>query len=130
MNNLTIGPSLIHGLGVFAEKEFKAGEKVINWEPCTTELTEEEINTLPKIERQFVQNNTLFLSPSRFLNHSCSPNTIIIEGKNIAQRDILKKEEITIDYSKENIPQLGMTCNCKNKNCRGIIDAHLTLKTN
>ncbi|MBI2112363.1 SET domain-containing protein-lysine N-methyltransferase [Candidatus Woesearchaeota archaeon] len=130
MNNLTILPSPINGLGVFTNKEFKRGDLIINWEPCLVKLTKEQINSLSPAERKFVQNNTLLRSPSRFLNHSCSPNTIIIEGKNIAQRDILKKEEITIDYSKEDIPQLGMICNCKNKNCRRIIEAHLTLKTN
>jgi len=121
MNNLTIKPSLIEGKGVFADSSFKKGEIVMTWEPCHISLSEEEQKKLPLGERKFVKSGILLVSPSRFLNHSCLPNTTFIDGKNVALQNIPQGEEITIDYHKEDIPHLGMRCNCGSKRCRGII---------
>ena len=45
-----------------------------------------------------------------------------IHGKGVyANRDFKKGEEITGDYSKENIPNLNMKCNCGNRSCKKII---------
>src|SRR3989338_978116 len=126
MNNLTIKPSLIEGKGVFADSPFKRGDVVMTWEPCRISLGEEEKKELPSGERKFVKRGILLVSPSRFLNHSCMPNTTFIDGKNIALQDIQKVEEITIDYNKEDIPHLGMRCNCGSERCRMFIPQTIT----
>ena len=119
--HITMKASPIHGKGVFANTPFKKGEVVMTWEPCRISLSEEEQKQLPSGERKFVRSGILFISPSRFLNHSCMPNTTFRDGKNVALQNIPLGEEITIDYNKEDIPHLGMRCNCGSKRCRGII---------
>ncbi|MFH1276613.1 MAG: SET domain-containing protein-lysine N-methyltransferase [Candidatus Woesearchaeota archaeon] len=122
MNSLTIKPSKIHGKGVFTKKTFKKDETVINWEPCIIKLTNEEIIQLPETEKQFVKNNILLQSPSRFLNHSCNPNLTIKNHNYIAKEEIQPEEELTINYNKEDIILLiPMKCNCNQSNCKKTI---------
>lgn len=118
MNNLSIKLSLIHGKGVFADKDFKRGETVIDWKPCTMKLTQKEMDNLHPFERKFVSNNTLLQSPNRFLNHSCNNNIKVVNGKDVAVRDIAKGEEITTNYAdKLDIPFI-MRCKCRERGCR------------
>ncbi len=45
-----------------------------------------------------------------------------IEGNGVfADRDFKKGEEITGNYFEDEIPGFEMKCNCKSKNCCGII---------
>jgi SET domain-containing protein len=120
MNNLTILPSTIQGKGVFATKDFKKGETIINWEPCITKITNEEIKQLEPIEKKYVYKNTLLQSPNRFLNHSCNNNTLPKNGVNVAIKDIIKGQEITTNYDKEDIPKLNLKCRCRD-DCKRII---------
>jgi len=72
-----------------------------------------------------------YLSPAGelgdFLNHSCTPNSYIFKkNKKLflkSSEDILKNQEITIDYSTIIAPDdvWEMICHCQNKNCRKII---------
>ncbi|PIP76091.1 hypothetical protein CO134_00330 [Candidatus Kuenenbacteria bacterium CG_4_9_14_3_um_filter_39_14] len=60
----------------------------------------------------FIQN-----PPERYINHSCNPNTEVIDNCDMAIRDIKKGEEITSDYSKDNAV-IHFRCNCGSKNCK------------
>jgi len=66
----------------------------------------------------------LLQPPERYVNHSCSPNLEVRSQCDVALRDIEKGEELTTDYSREEIPDLYFECNCKSSNCRGVI-AHV-----
>ncbi len=123
MSDVIIKKSKIHGKGVFVNRDFKKGEVVIKYN--LKKLTKEEFENLSEKEKHFTckegKDYFLFLPPERYVNHSCNPNTNSINKCDVAIRDIKKGEEITGDYSKENIPGLKMKCKCGSKSCRRII---------
>ncbi len=110
-----IKKSLIEGKGVFANKDFEKDEIVILWN-LSKIMTKEQLNTLPKSELKYVSpygrnKFILHLPPERFVNHSCQPNTKIINDADVAVREIKKGEEITTDYTKEG-NKLEFKCKC------------------
>jgi len=57
----------------------------------------------------------------KYVNHSCSPNTISTGyGFEIAIKDIFEGEQITDEYGIFNL-EYEMMCECGSKNCRKII---------
>ena len=126
MADVVIKKSKIHGKGVFAARDFKKGEIVIDWATCSNTLTKEEVDKVPKSQKRYVSylgkgKYVFFKSPGKYVNHSCDSNTKPINGCDVAVRDIKKGEEITADYVREKVPGLNMKCKCGSKNCRGII---------
>jgi len=123
MEDVIVKKSKIHGRGVFANKDFKKGEIVIKYN--LKKLTEEEFNNLSERGKHYTSKENreylLFPSPERYVNHSCNPNTNPINKCDVAIKDIKKGEEITTDYSKDNVPGLNMKCNCGDKDCKKII---------
>ncbi|MFC1629628.1 SET domain-containing protein [Patescibacteria group bacterium] len=123
MPDVIVKKSKIHEKGVFADRDFKKGEVVIKYN--LEKLTKEEFENLSEKEKHFTVKEDdsyfLFLSPERYVNHSCEPSTNSVDKCDIAIKDIKKGEEITGDYSKENVPGLNMKCNCGSDNCRGTI---------
>jgi len=124
--NVVVKKSKIHGKGVFAARDFKKGEVVINWADCSETLAKKEMHALPAAKKKYVSylgrgKYVLFKSPGKFVNHSCEANTKAINGRDVAVRNIRKGEEITANYIEEKGPGLSMRCNCGSKNCRGII---------
>ena len=122
--NVIIKKSKISGRGVFAARNFKKGEVVLDWRDSPV-LTSEQLTKLPEDEKKFVyygyEKPILVNPPARFVNHSCSPNTFIKDYRGIAKKDIKKGEEITEDYSLEHNPNFKLKCNCGSKNCKSII---------
>ena len=126
MADVIVKESKIHGKGVFAARDFKKGEVVIDWSTCTETLTKEQVDELSDTKKRYVsclrgEKYVLFKSPGKYVNHSCDPNTKAINGCDVAIREIKKDEEITADYVAEKVPGLNMKCNCGSKNCRKII---------
>jgi len=126
MVDVVVKESKIHRKGVFATRDFKKGELVIDWSTCSTQLTREQVEKLSDTERKYVSllkddKYVLFKSPARYVNHSCDSNTKAKGGCDIAVRDIKEGEEVTADYVLEKVPGLHLKCNCGSKNCRGII---------
>jgi len=144
-NNLIVKASSIAGSGVFAEKDFKAGEliHVMQGKLGTLEEMIELVNQgkeepsdpLGVDDEVYLDLDEL----SRSFNHSCDPNAYI-RGKYdlVAMRDIKTGEEINYDYSTtmndnaKKIAASGRTvwtekCHCGAKICRGIIDQFKTL---
>lgn len=126
MADVVIKKSSIHGKGVFAARDFKKGETVIDWKTCSTQLTKQEVEILPRAQKRYVsrlgqRKYVLFRSPGKFVNHSCNPNTRAIRGRDVARRDIKAGEEITADYIAEEVPILKMECNCSSKLCKKTI---------
>lgn len=109
MNDVVIKKSLIgqfpDGNGVFATRDFKKGEVVIQYH--LRPLTQEEWEMLPQGEKEFSHVHWgqlhLYSEPERYVNHSDAPNTYQDLGKqqDIALRDIKNGEEITTDSSKD-----------------------------
>lgn len=103
-----VGPSPIHGTGLFAAEPVKAGTRV--WvlnDVIDVEITQEDLESLPATAREialirsFVNDDgRLILSRDNavFFNHSDDPNTLTCLEGNVAIRDIAVGEELTEDY--------------------------------
>lgn len=123
MTDVIIKKSKIQGKGVFAAKDVKKGEIVIDWSTCSISLTQSEVDQLPSNKKKYVSyakngKYVLFSSPGKYVNHSCDSNTKAINECDVAIRDIKKGEEITADYIAEKVPNLNTECKCRAKNCR------------
>lgn len=97
----TIKKSPIGGIGTFALRNIERGEILIH------------------ISDQAPQ-------PFNFVNHSCNPNSIVINGSLaiMAVKNISKGEEITVDYTVIEIPLLhySFKCNCGSDSCKKKIE--------
>lgn len=133
-DNVELRESPIHGTGVFATKEFRAGETVLLWDTSGTQWkTLEEFEAdKPSLGadarfaaylkgREGRKDLCLMLqAPERHVNYACSSNTVASwtdQGPAyVALRDIVMGEEVTADYSEE-IPFEGECAGCQG--CRG-----------
>lgn len=123
MITVKVKKSKIHGLGVFATRDFKKGEIVLKWNP--RELTKAQVEKLPRAEKRYIMFSKgkywLMRPPERFVNHSCDANTYVRNFCDVAKRNIKTGEEITSNYSGFLSPGEQMKCKCKSKNCAKII---------
>ena len=111
MSDVVIGKSKIKqfpdGKGVFANRDFRKGEVVIQYNLNT--FTQEEWEKLPEEEKEFTHTHWgqiyLYAEPERYVNHSDNPNTHqdLEKKQDIALRDIQKGEEITTDATKDEV---------------------------
>ena len=105
MNDIFVGKSKMFGKGIFANRNFKKGEVVIQYH--LKPLSEKEFQNLTKMEKNFTHNHFgviyIYSSPERYVNHSANPNTNPdVKNKcDVAIRDIKKGEEITTDAAKD-----------------------------
>ena len=125
-DDVVVKESKIEGKGVYAARDFKKGEVVMRWDTSNV-LDEKEANEVPEhLKRYLSPYHGKFLlqkPPARYVNHSCDPNTKVVnECSDVAIRDIKKGEEITSDYSVYSIPGKVMECHCGAKNCKGRIE--------
>ena len=122
--NVIVKKSGVEGKGVFAARDLKSGETVLDWHSAK-KLSDEDLKKLPMKKKKYAALcNMMWVlqsSPAKYVNHSCDPNTFVRDFCDIALRNIKKGEEITSDYSKVPSPDMKMKCNCGSKNCRGII---------
>lgn len=106
---LKVEKSLIDGLGLFADRDFQIGK--IIWA---------EILRGPKIIGHPESDG-----PLRWANHSDNPNSLLILGQNslvslVAQKPIVKHQEITYSYGVFGHTGFHKTCKCGAPNCQGI----------
>jgi histone-lysine N-methyltransferase SETD1 len=137
-----VGPSLIHGVGVFAERRLRKGQFVVEYvgervrEPVaqlrqarygngTFLFSLERVRRQQQDEEQ-VLDATWCGNQARFLNHSCDPNCALrllelSEGQTVAVIYALKEvpelEELTIDYRLAG--EAPFRCHCASKSCQG-----------
>ncbi len=131
------------GKGVFALKDFKEGQLILN-------ITGKVIQTKnpSKYPEEFQEHwaplgkrgdTYRFITPKipwMYMNHSCDSNAGVINDRKLfAKQDIKKGEEITVDYSAYDLEsltggnkQLSMKCMCGSKNCRKVIATFDKLK--
>lgn len=124
MADIIVKKSNINNKGCFAARNFKKGEIVLKWKPKQI-LTKEEYNALSESEKRHTSSYksgeyVLQAEPERYVNHSCDPNTEVINNCDVAIRDIKKGEEITSDYSKDEAV-MHFECKCGSKNCKKFI---------
>ena len=105
-----VGPSPIHGTGVFACEPVAIGGTIWRFHPPFDQvLSHEDIAALPRAARDYLEiyaypaadlGGKLVLSGdhARFLNHSDDPNTEETPFVSIARRPILAGDEITCNY--------------------------------
>jgi hypothetical protein len=103
-----IGPSRIHGMGVFAARPLTAGTLVWAFDPAIDqEITADQLASLPEevrrtlLSRSFVsETGRTILSRDNgvFLNHSETPNMSGDPEGSVAVRNIARGEELTEDY--------------------------------
>jgi hypothetical protein len=129
MENVYLARSAIAGTGVFAARRFQAGEWIMSFMEGVSRVVpySETINHPEHAESNYVQIGIdLYIypcPPSRFLNHSCEPNTGVCETTEIiALIRIEAGAELTFDYSTTMAEDSWeMNCTCASVLCRGRI---------
>jgi hypothetical protein len=105
MTNVIIGTGALAGKGVYANRDFKKDEVVIQYH--LTPLAQEEYDLLSDDEKMFahMHHGTIYLysEPERYVNHSSDPNTYqdLEKRQDIALRDIATGEMITTNAEKD-----------------------------
>lgn len=111
MHDVIVGKGNFRGKGVYANRDFKKGEIVINYQ--LEELDQKKFLELPKEEHAYVHSfwgkSFLFLGPSRYVNHARNPSTYqdLEREADVAARDIAKGEEITTNATQEILNELN-----------------------
>lgn len=106
-----LGPSKIHGIGLFAAEQIKTGTVIWCYvEGFDRQIEPELVTSWPELAQSHVyhfcallRSNGKFLmtgDDGRFWNHSDKPNCLTDEGvtETIALRDIESGEELTENY--------------------------------
>ena len=127
---LTVGPSAITGLGLFAGTRIRARAKIGEFEGEVIGLKEarrrargRRIVAIVELERHALDAKGMRRG-FRYINHSCDPNTFFRctpeRAEVYARRSIRAGEELTCDYG-ESQHNGTLPCRCGAKNCRGFI---------
>ncbi|HEY5992953.1 MAG TPA: SET domain-containing protein, partial [Candidatus Udaeobacter sp.] len=107
MNDIEVRSSSIEGLGIFAARPFRPGERIaqVNVVRQITPHTPIREDLGERIDHCAYPDGKVVLIgfPERHVNHSCDPNAYeCFEGEVsylVARRDIATGDEITIDYN-------------------------------
>jgi uncharacterized protein len=122
--DIEVRKSSIHGLGVYALRDFRPGEIVLRWN-LSRLISNDEMTSLPAEERKYTHpfdaDKILIVQPpERFVNHSCDNNTVVRDFCDVSIRYIMAGEEITSDYSSDESGSKFKCC-CGAERCRGFI---------
>lgn len=110
MDGVTLGVGDLAGTGVYAARDFVAGEVVVQYE--LQPLTAKDYDCLPAGEELFVHSyggrRYLYPAPARFVNHRDDPSCFQDFDRrcDVALRPITTGEAITIDAGKETAREL------------------------
>jgi len=119
--DVIVKKSKIHGIGVFAVRDFKKGEIVLHWKPKYLPLSVKD--TFSDVEKHYIyileDKIRVMQEPEKFVNHSCDNNTYVIDECDVAIRDIKEGEEITANYDNDGITEFE--CKCGTDKCKKII---------
>lgn len=130
MANVIVAESKIHGLGLFAMRDFAEGEIILPIDdsrsvdddhPLRPELGEYSYHC------DYLANGKTILMrpPERHINSCCDPNTYVktINGIRhvVARKPIKVGEEITYDYIIDCHGGIVWQCNCGSSRCRSTI---------
>ena len=135
MKPYKVRKSKIDNLGLYAAKDIKNGEKVIQYKGKV--ITRKEAEENPKydndkaiylfnLNKRYDLDGDFKFNTARLINHSCNPNCEV-SGTGLkvwvyAIRDIKKGEELTYDYGFGfDEDYKDFPCRCRSKNCVGYI---------
>lgn len=127
MTDVEVKPSRIEGLGIFASRAFRAGDRITQVH-VVREITPESPIRPDLGERQdhcsYPDGKIILVAfPERHVNHSCDPNAWeLYEGTTsvlAARRDIAVGDEVTIDYNVNIANGTAWPCRCGAARCRG-----------
>jgi SET domain-containing protein len=126
---ISVAPSSIQGLGLFARKAIAEGEVVVRLggEVLTDEEFRARTLNLTKYSALAIDDRLHLLidddSPTNFGNHSCDANLWMADAVTlIARRPIMAGEEVTVDYATHTADLTwSMTCNCGSPHCRRVV---------
>ena len=130
MADVVVGNSKIHGIGVFAARDFAEGETVLVIDD--SRVVDDEHPLRPEFGEYDYHcdylaggKTVLMPSPERHINSHCDPNTFVktIDGvrRVIARRAIRAGEEITCDYIINCHGGIVWQCGCESPHCRKTI---------
>lgn len=150
---VSVRGSEIHGLGLFADQEFKRGEVVAeyvgewikhdDYEKREAIYRQRRLQDYSfRLDSDWVIDATLRGGPARYANHNCNPNCAskILPGSEphvdrkrvmiVATRTIRINEEITYDYQfpLEDDLTARIPCTCGSDDCRGFLNWDLPEK--
>jgi SET domain-containing protein len=102
ITDIVVAETGMKGRGVFARRDFEAGEFIFRRRHGRT-LDNSEIQTLSTDERRHLceldfGTSAVLLPPGCYLNHACSPNAMRSGVKVFAWRRVQAGDEITVDY--------------------------------
>jgi SET domain-containing protein len=130
VNHVVNRESPIHGKGLFAAVDFKAGDRILLRDDSRL-VTED--NPLREGEDVYhcdwiADGRVVYAQePERYTNHSCDPNAVVDVADGVryctARRDIRAGEEITYDYCIDADGDTVWECNCGSPRCRKTIHA-------
>ena len=129
MSNVAVRTSSLEGLGIFAARRFRAGERIrpIN---VVREITPSAPLQEDLGERadhcDYPDGKVVLLgSPDRYVNHSCDPSAYVLyEGEGcflVTRREFVEGEEITCDCNINITGGTAWPCHCGAARCRGTV---------
>ena len=121
IDDVEVRESGIQGRGLYALREFNAGEIVLRWDLSHT-ISNKHVASLTEAERRYthpldIKRTLIVQPPERFVNHSCRNNTEVRNFCDVALRRIEVGEEITSDYGSDG-SGVRFDCLCGSDNCR------------
>ncbi len=129
MSDVEVRASSIEGLGVFAARSFRAGERIrpinVVREITPTAPLREDLGERAD-HCDYPDGKVVLLgAPDRYINHSCDPNAYVCyEGEQpflMAKRDIAEGQEVTCDYNINITAGTAWPCHCGAARCRGTV---------
>lgn len=129
-DGIDVRPSAIEGLGVFAARSFRMGERIrrVNIVREVTDAAPLRPEAGERIEHCAYPSGKVVLwgFPDRHLNHTCDPNAYTYEEGDgsavvylVARRAIRADEELTVDYIVNTAGGSSWPCHCGTARCRG-----------
>lgn len=128
-----VGPSPIHGLGVFATSEIPAGEKILEYVGERITKTESLIRCAASnafifaLDDQWDLDGNVDWNPARFMNHSCVPNCDAVWRDGgiwiVSRRSLTPGEELTFNYGYDLESYREYPCGCRSPGCAGFMVA-------
>lgn len=135
MKSYLIKKSETHGMGLFANKDFKQGDLIfrVDLSGLSKINPEDKLTAEEELHVDYCGRGRYTVSdhPYVYMNHSCDPNVVIkhetiARSRFYAMRDIEKGEQLTYDYGVNAMDQIDKElwrskCKCGSQNCRGVI---------
>jgi hypothetical protein len=123
-----LGPSAIHGTGLFATSAIAAGELVgiLGGRSITDMELRQITHERERYSSAAIAEGVNVLmgddEPLARGNHSCDSNLWMRDALAIeARRDIAAGEELTVDYALQTVVEWEMPCRCGSSSCRGTV---------